>query len=51
MKVEADTEFIDFLRSVVESSDSLSLQEMNMAVEAMNAYMKYETLKRRLQRG
>lgn len=49
--MEDDTEFVNFLKNVVDSSDNLSLEEMNIAVEAMNAYMKYETLKRRLQRG
>lgn len=49
--MEDNSEFVGFLKNVVESSDNLSLEEMNLAVEAMDAYMKYERIKRRLQKG
>lgn len=46
----ADEEFHEFLKRVTESSDTLSLKEMEMAVEAMHAYLKYKELRIQLER-
>ena len=48
MRVMADKEFVDFLKAVHDNADNLSFAEMNKAVEAMSAYLKYEGLRKEI---